>query len=153
IAQADQLFEHLKGNDPRLLLVIELVSFNFLRPKEVVRLTVGSFNLKERTMTVEVKGGRDRTQLIPDMMFERLPEMEGMGPGVHRIGRTRRLERWDISPESKRGRISDAFREVKKLFGLGEDYGIYSCRHYHITKLYRKLREDLSPFETKGKLM
>lgn len=151
--QAEEMFDYLKANDPRLLLVIELVSFNFLRPKEVVRLTVGNFNLEERTLTVEVKGGRERTKIIPDLMFERLPDMKGLDPGVHLIGRTGILEQWDISPESKRGRISDAFREVKKKFGLGEEYGIYSFRHYHITKLYRKLREEFSPFETKSKLM
>ncbi|NDV15564.1 tyrosine-type recombinase/integrase [Muricauda sp. TY007] len=151
--QVQQLFEHLEKNDPRLLLVIELVSYNFLRPKEVMRLTVGSFNLKEKTLSVEVKGGRVRTKLIPDVMMERLPHMEGLDNDIHLIGQNGILEKWDITAESKRGRISRDFRKVKDMFGIGEDFGIYSFRHTFITKLYRKLRESLSPFEVKSKLM
>tara|TARA_R100001510_G_C7655524_1_gene214741 strand:+ start:3519 stop:4844 length:1326 start_codon:yes stop_codon:yes gene_type:complete len=151
--QAESLFKYLEENDPRLLLVIELVSYNFLRPKEVMRLTVGSFDLKERTLSVEVKGGKIRTKMIPDIMFEKLPNMDGLGDDVHLIGKNGLLEPWNIHEESKRGSITGDFREVKKKFGLSEEYGIYSFRHYYITKLYRKLREGLSPFETKSKLM
>ena len=42
---------------------------------------------------------------------------------------------------------------VKDHFGLGKDYGLYSFRHTYITKLYRALVKDSSPFEAKSKLM
>ena len=151
--QAEEMFRYLEENDPRLLLVIELVSYNFLRPKEVMRLTVGSFNLKERTLSVEVKGGKIRTKIIPDIMFDKLPNMDGLEDDVNLIGKNGLLEQWPIHEESKRGSITGDFREVKKKFGIGEEYGIYSFRHYYITKLYRKLREEFTPFETKSKLM
>ena len=151
--QAEEILDYLKKNDSRLFLVVQFVSYNFLRPKEVMRLTVGSFNLQDQTLSIEVKGGKIKTKLVPDIMMESLPNMDGLENNVHIIGKTDVLQYWDIETESKRGRISDAFREVKKKFGLGEEYGIYSFRHYYITKLYRKLREELSPFETKSKLM
>ena len=36
---------------------------------------------------------------------------------------------------------------------MGKDYGLYSFRHTFITKLYRELRKELTPFEVKSRLM
>ena len=54
---------------------------------------------------------------------------------------------------NKRDYWSKRFKKVKEHFSLGEDYGLYSFRHTFITKLYRKLREQYPPFETKSRLM
>ncbi|MNE85713.1 hypothetical protein D3C80_1827440 [compost metagenome] len=42
---------------------------------------------------------------------------------------------------------------IKKELNLGKDYGLYSFRHTFITKLYRELVKDSTPFEAKSKLM
>ena len=44
-------------------------------------------------------------------------------------------------------------KNVKQKFDLGIDYGLYSFRHTYITKLYRALVKESSPFEAKSKLM
>lgn len=61
---------------------------------------------------------------------------------------------WNISDDAKRGHFSRKFKKVKEHFGFGDEYGIYSFRHYYTTRLYRSFRgQGLSPFETKSKLM
>ena len=63
-------------------------------------------------------------------------------------------ESWDATVQNKRDYFSKRFRKVVKLhFNLGVDYGLYSFRHTFITKLYRELVKDSSPFEAKSKLM
>ena len=104
-------------------------------------------------MYKQIKGGKIKTRRIPEIMISRLPDISGHGPDIDIIGKNNVLEIWDISIESKRGSISREFKLVKDRFGLGEEYGIYSFRHYYVTKLYRKLRESMSPFEAKSKLM
>jgi len=50
--------------------------------------------------------------------------------------------------------VRKEYRVIFKFhFGLGKDYGLYSFRHTYITKLYRALVKDSSPFEAKSKLM
>ena len=60
---------------------------------------------------------------------------------------------WDTSETNKRDYWSKRFKKIKKEFNLNEDYGLYSFRHTFITKLYRELRKDFPPFETKSRLM
>ena len=54
---------------------------------------------------------------------------------------------------NKRDYWSKRFKKVKEVFGMGNEYGIYSFRHTFITKLYRELRKTLTPHETKSQLM
>lgn len=61
---------------------------------------------------------------------------------------------WDTDINNKRNYFSKRFkRVVKDHFNLGADYGLYSFRHTYITKLYRALVKESSPFEAKSKLM
>lgn len=153
IKQAEELFEFMSKNHYNLLLFIKFVSYNFLRPIEVCRLKVGSFNLEENTLTVMVKQGVMKTKIIPEILIDELPDMTGLDLEINFFGKENLLEKWDISDDAKRGSFSREFKKVKNHFGLGEEYGIYSFRHYYTTRLYNKLRETLSPYETKSKLM
>lgn len=60
---------------------------------------------------------------------------------------------WVTKEVNRRNYFSSRFKKVKDKLGLGEEYGLYSFRHTYITKLYRELRKNASPFETKSKLM
>ena len=61
---------------------------------------------------------------------------------------------WDTLVDNRRDYFSKRFRKVvKEHFKLGINYGLYSFRHTYITKVYRALMKDSSPFEAKSKLM
>ena len=60
---------------------------------------------------------------------------------------------WEANETNRRDHFSKRFRRVvKEQFHLNEDYGIYSFRHTFISKLYRKIRKEASPFEAKSNL-
>jgi integrase len=54
----EDIFEYLEKKDPILLLYIKFISYNFLRPIEASRLTIGDINLKERTIQFKAKTAR-----------------------------------------------------------------------------------------------
>jgi integrase len=150
----EEIFEYLKETDPLLLLYIKFVSYNFLRPIEVCRLKVGDIDIKTRTLSFVAKNSPMKTKIIPDILLMELPDLstfdqesslftpEGMG------------KHWDIKLESKRGYFTKRFgKTVKKKFGLDLDHTLYSFRHTFITKLYRQMSKQASPFEAKSKLM
>ena len=61
---------------------------------------------------------------------------------------------WEATDDTKRGTFSNRFKTiVKDKFKLGKEYGLYSFRHTFITKLYKALKENSSPHETKSQLM
>ncbi|MEM1337248.1 MAG: hypothetical protein AAGF96_05835 [Bacteroidota bacterium] len=151
--QFERISKHLGELDPRMHLVFLFVTYNLLRPKEVCRLTAGDFDLNENTFRVEVKSGLTQTRIIPSILLPLLPKMNGKDSDTHLLGRTALLEPWNIRPESKRGKITLRFREVLNELGFGEEYGLYSGRHYAITKIYRALRKQFNPYQSKTELM
>ena len=61
---------------------------------------------------------------------------------------------WESEPTNRRDYFSKRFkRVVKDHFGFDNNYGLYSIRHTFITKLYRAMAKDSSPYEAKSKLM
>ncbi len=148
--QVDELFAFMDKNCPNLLLFVKFVSYNFLRPIEVCRLNEHSFDWTGSTLTVKTKGEEMKIKTIPSVLMNEIPKTNISGYLFTKDGF---WGKWDISEDAKRGHFSREFAKVKKHFGLGEDYGIYSFRHFFITKLYRELRKEFSPFETKSKLM
>ena len=149
-AQVDELFAYMDQNCSNLLLFVKFVSYNFLRPIEVCRLDAHSFDWNSSTLTVRTKGEEMKIKTIPSVLMNEIPKTDIRDYLFTKDGF---WGKWDISEDAKRGHFSREFAKVKKHFGLGEDYGIYSFRHYFITKLYRELRKDFSPLETKSKLM
>ncbi|WP_241739565.1 DDE-type integrase/transposase/recombinase, partial [Aestuariibaculum marinum] len=62
--------------------------------------------------------------------------------------------REQTSLEARRDYFSKRFKTVvKDHFGFNQDYGLYSFRHTYITKVYRALVKESSPFAAKSKLM
>ncbi len=149
--KAKELFLFMDKNCPNLSLFIKFVSYNFLRPIEVCRLKVGNIDLDNRVLNVMVKQGQFKTKIIPDILFNELPDIRNKSGFL--FTRDGFIGDWDISENSKRGHFSRQFKKVKEHFGLGKDYGIYSFRHYFTTKLYRKIRENKTPHEAKSDLM
>lgn len=149
--QVEALFTYMAKEYPNLLLFVKILSYNFLRPLEVCRLKVGDFDLNNRTLTVMVKQGRYKTKTIPTILLKELPDLKNKEG--HFFTKTGLFGNWNIKEESKRNHFSSEFKKVKEHFELGEDYGLYSFRHYFTTKLYRELRTRYTPFEAKSNLM
>lgn len=150
--QQEDIIDLLINNDPYLLLFIQFISVNLLRPIEVCRLTIGDIDIHDRVLKVRTKNETLKTKIIPEVMLQSLPDLTKYnnndylftptGPGA---STTKEVNR--------RNYFSKRFEKVKKELGLGKEYGLYSFRHTYITKLYRELRKTYSPFEAKSKLM
>ncbi|WP_276987573.1 tyrosine-type recombinase/integrase [Capnocytophaga gingivalis] len=150
--QEDTLFEYIGQHDPQLLLFIKFISYNFLRPIEVCRLQVKDISLEEKRLTFEAKNKARKTKIIPEILLSELLYLKGADPN-HFLFAPEGLGPWNTTETNKRDYWSKRFKKVKEHFSLGEDYGLYSFRHTSITKLYRKLREQYPPLETKSRLM
>lgn len=151
--QEKELTEYLEENDPILLLFIQFLSYNFLRPIEVCRLKIEDLDIEDKKLTVRAKNKVVKIKIIPDLLIELLPDLSGMDKSHFLFSFDGIGGVWDIHDNNKRDHFSKRFKKAKDHFGLGIDYGLYSYRHTTITKLYRKFREILTPFEAKTKLM
>jgi hypothetical protein len=65
-----------------------------------------------------------------------MPDISSYNKDAFLFGRKDFGQFWDANETSRRNDYSDYFFEVKKKFGLGKDYGLYSFRHTFISKLY-----------------
>jgi len=150
----EEIFRFLKTEDPILLLYIKFISYNFLRPIEVNRLKVGDINLENKTIQFKAKNSPLKTKIIPNILIEDLPDLSNLPKTNPLFTRNEIGGEWAATVENRRGYFTKRFNTVvKKHFKLGADYGLYSFRHTYITKLYRKLIKNSSPFEAKSKLM
>ncbi len=61
---------------------------------------------------------------------------------------------WDAIPVNRRDYFTKRFNMVvKKHFKLGKEYGLYSFRHTFITRLYKEMIKNATPFEVKSRIM
>ncbi|MBZ9628136.1 site-specific integrase [Psychroflexus sp. CAK1W] len=151
--QEKKINTHLEKHDPTLHLFIKFISLNFLRPIEVCRLRIKDVDLKDKKLYVKAKNQPVKIKIIPDILIQDIPDLSKFPGDALLFGRFGIGEAWNATETNRRTEFSKRFKEVKDHFGLGEEFGLYSFRHTFITKLYRKLREQNSPNETKSKLM
>lgn len=150
----ESIFKYLKEKDPILLLYIKFFSYCFMRPIEVCRLKVKNINLKDKTIQFKAKNSPLKTKIIPQILLDDLPDLSKLNPDDILFTPDKIGGKWETDETNKRDYFSKRFKKVvKDPFKLGKDYGLYSFRHTYITKVYRALMEDSSPFEAKSKLM
>ncbi|PKQ44523.1 tyrosine-type recombinase/integrase [Confluentibacter flavum] len=150
----EEIFECLEKKDPILLLYIKFISYNFLRPIEVSRLTIGDINIKERTIQFKAKNSPLKTKIIPEILWDDLPDLSKLSKDLVLFTPDQIGGIWETETGNRRDYFSKRFKKVvKDPFGLSKDYGLYSFRHTYITKLYRALMINSSPFEAKSKLL
>lgn len=150
--KVDEIYHELETSDPLLLLYIKFVSYNLLRPIEVIRLKVKDIDIKNKTLTVRAKNKVHKTKIIPDILIEDLQKMNMKDP-EHYLFTPEGVGEWNREEAGKRKWFGDRFNKVKKKLNIGSDYTVYSFRHTFITKLYRELRKEYSKLETENKLM
>lgn len=150
----EKIFEYLEKEDPILLLYIKFISYNFLRPVEVNRLKIGDINFANNTLSFKAKNSPLKTKLIPEILLDELPNLEGLGEDLFLFTPSKIGGNWDATEINRRDHFTKRFKEVvKNHYGLDKNYGLYSFRHTYITKLYRSMVKNGSPFEAKSRLM
>ena len=153
LQQQKQLYKHMEQYDPILLLFVKFVSYNFLRPIEVCRLRVGDIDHVEKKLYVRAKNQPVKTKIIPEILIQDLPDLPSLSKDLYLFTPTQIGGSWDIDESNKRTYFTGRFKKIKDSLGLGVDYGLYSFRHTFITKLYREIAKDSTPFATKSTLM
>ena len=151
-AQEDKIFSYLQKNDTLLLLLIKFISYNFLRPIEVCRLQVKDIDFQGKKLVVDAKNKLVKTKIIPEILFKDIEHLKNENPEYYLFA-PKGVDFWNTNETNKRDYWSKRFKKVKDELNLGEEYGLYSFRHTFITKLYRELRKQYTPFETKSRLM
>ncbi|WNH09930.1 tyrosine-type recombinase/integrase [Thalassobellus suaedae] len=152
--QHQDIFEFLEEKDPLLLLYIKFVSFNFLRPIEVSRLRIKDIDLNSKTLQFQAKNKALKTKLIPDILIKELPDLSKLDGELLLFTPDGIGNQWNTDLTNRRNYFSKRFNKVvKQSFGLDKNYGLYSFRHTFITKLYRSLVIENSPFAAKSSLM
>lgn len=150
----EQIFTYLKEKDSQLLLFILFISYNFLRPVEVCRLRIEDIDIVGKRIYVKAKNKLVKTKIIPEILLKELPNLENKDK-KHFLFTPNGIGEWETKNEDdKRGYFTKRFKKVVKVpMKLGVEYGLYSFRHYFIGKLYQELAKEMTPFETKSKLM
>jgi len=154
VKQQEEIFQHLEKEDPILLLYIKFISYNLLRPIEVCRLKIGNIDFESRTLQFQAKNKLLKTKIIPEILFRDIPNLSGKdGESLlftpDEIGGV-----WLTELTNRRDYFSKRFKTVvKDHFGLDKNYGLYSFRHTFITKMYRTMVKESSPFAAKSSLM
>ena len=154
LKEQEAIFGYLETNDQLLLLFIKFISYNLLRPIEVCRLKVKDINLKDRTLQFQAKNKPLKTKIIPELLFNELPDLSKMDGELLLFTPDGIGGKWDAELINRRDYFSKRFKTViKDQFGYNENYGLYSFRHTFITKLYRALVKKSSPYNAKSELM
>lgn len=148
------IYEYLKEKDKLLLLFIQFISYNFLRPVEVCRLKIKDIDVKEQKLYIRAKNKPVKIKIIPEILITELPDLTKLNPDAFLFTPNGLGLNWNAEENNRRDYFSKRFNNVvKKEFELNKDYGLYSFRHTFITRLYRKLRENKSPQIAKSDLM
>jgi integrase len=151
--QEVEILKFIAENDAILLLFIQFISYNYLRPVEVCRLKVGDLDIEGKKLFVRAKNKTVKVKIIPKKIIELLPDLTAINPNHYLFTPTLIGGEWDAEENNRRDYFSKRFKTIKDHFGLNKDYGLYSFRHTSITNLYKELNKTLTPFETKSKLM
>jgi integrase len=144
---------YLIQNDNVLRLFIQFISYNFLRPIEVCRLTIKDIDVVDKKLYVKAKNQPVKIKIIPQILIEELPDLSKFEKDDTLFNMNGFGGFWETDESNKRDYYTKRFKKVKENFGLGIDYSMYSFRHTFIGKLYREFEKDLSPNEVKSKLM
>lgn len=135
----------LLDNDPGLLTFIRFVAFAFLRPVEVVRLTVGDIDLTNFRLSIKTKTEARATVRIVAQLAQELEsiKLENYKSSDFLLTPTNSPGEWasqktgmPTAENTRTKEFSDRFKKVKDHFGYGDEYGIYSVRHSFAVDLY-----------------
>ena len=126
----------------KLLLFIDLFSYMFWRPIEVVRINIENIDFENMVMQVNTKGKDGKIKRIPGIIENDLK----LFIGNRKSGRLFELNSKDDT--GNRNIISQRFIKFRHKNNLDPELKMYHFRHTRITKLYLTLRKTKSKEET-----
>lgn len=153
VTQEKDILEYIEQNDTILLLYIQFITYNFLRPVEVNRLKIGDLDLEGKKLFVRAKNKAVKVKIIPQKIIDLLPDLSNINPNYYLFTPNTIGATWDAEENNRRDNFSKKFKLIKDHFKLNKDYGLYSFRHTAITNLYREIRKTRTPHEAKSMLM
>lgn len=153
VIQEKDILEYIERHDAVLLLYIQFITYNFLRPVEVNRLKIGDLDLEGKKLFVRAKNKAVKVKIIPQKIIDLLPDLSSIDPNHYLFTPTAIGAEWEAEENNRRDNFSKKFKLVKDHFKLNKDYGLYSFRHTAITNLYREIRKIKTPHEAKSILM
>ncbi|MDO8317230.1 MAG: tyrosine-type recombinase/integrase [Flavobacterium sp.] len=153
IAQETDILKYVEVNDSVLLLYIQFITYNFLRPVEANRLKIGDLDLEGKKLFVRAKNKVVKVKIIPQKLIDLLPDLSKMNPDHYLFTPNALGAAWEAEENNRRNNFSKKFKVVKDHFILSKDYGLYSFRHTAITNLYREIRRTKTTHEAKSILM
>lgn len=153
VTQEKDILEYIEQHDAVLLLYIQFITYNFLRPVEVNRLKIGDLDLEGKKLFVRAKNKAVKVKIIPQKIIDLLPDLSNSNPNHYLFTPNAIGEAWEAEENNRRDNFSKKFKLIKDHFKLNKDYGLYSFRHTAITNLYREIRKSKTPHEAKSILM
>lgn len=155
--QINDIKEYLEENDKQLLDYLRCVAYSFLRNREVLRLQSKHIDLNNRLMTDLTKTDSLEKIYIIDQLYDILDKKLKLSnsPEDFVFTPTGIPGPWETPLlKTKVDHYGYRFRPVKKHFGFGKEYGIYSFRHSFALNAYENLlKESNSEQEALSKLL
>jgi hypothetical protein len=74
IAQETDILKYVEDNDLILLLYIQFITYNFLRPVEANRLKIGDLDIEGKKLFVRAKNKVVKVKIIPQKLIDLLPD-------------------------------------------------------------------------------
>lgn len=148
--------DYLLVNDMQLYYFIQFVIYTFLRPREIIRLTMEDINLREKYLQVETKTKRKQTKKLVGPIIDFLEgiDVNNLPSKANLFTKNGVIEVWDAKEKTKVDYYGHKFEKVKTHFKFNKDYGIYSFRHTAAIDLfYSFMKQGSTEHEAILKLM
>lgn len=153
VIKVDEIYKYLEKNDSNLLLFVLFVSYNFLRPIEVVRLKVGDIDFINSRLQVKAKNKALKIKIIPKILMDKLQFLRHQMKDKF-IFTPSGVDYCETTEVNRRNYWTKRFRKaVKNPLNIGINQAIYSFRHTFVSILYKELRKQYSVLETEERLM
>ncbi len=155
--QIGSIKEYLLKNDPYLHKYLQFITYAFLRPIEVNRITCNDIDLTNNIIFIRTKTDNRATVRIINKLKPIIETLELDKYQDHDVVFTNKKipYKWEtIKEKSKYDWFSRRFLKMKKQLNLSNEYGMYSFRHSFAYDLFKKyLADGLTDLEAKHKLM
>lgn len=143
--QIKEIKEFLAKENPQLLNYIRVLAFSFLRTREVADLRVEDVELRFKQLTVRGTKSKaiEKIYIIEPLqkIFENMQLDDYLGH-FNIFTPEHKVAEWNSAIGSKSNYFSKQFRQVKKHFNFGDEYGIYSFRHSFAVYLLDSFMEN-----------
>jgi integrase len=131
-----KIFDWMDKNDPQLSMFCSFIAFDFIRPVEITRLTVGDIDLVNKVITLpasKTKTGLSATIPMVDFMIPKLEKMN-----LHKYPKDYFLFSAQKCPNAigtTRDYFTCHFAILKKELGFGINHTMYGLKHTFVCHL------------------